>query len=254
MEIGRRGGLKVSLTRRQLIRTAAGCCTVPIVSGSLPAAEGAESDSGHLALLGDSVFDNRRYVLPGATVLDCLQKAMPASWQLSLCARDGDTTQDVAIQIRNLPTTATHIVVSCGGNDALAEGGYLQRVAPTGSELMVDLAEIQERFARSYRRMSDDLQATGKKIVLCTIYDPRFEDSNQQKACATALAVFNDVITREAGRRGWPLVDLRVLFSDRADYANAIEPSQAGGQKLAQTISRVIRVGDFSSGTAAIYV
>jgi hypothetical protein len=50
------------------------------------------------------------------------------------------------------------------------------------------------------------------------------------------LSVINDVITRAAFSRGTDLIDLRLLFDDDADFANAIEPSVKGGMKLARAI------------------
>ncbi|HEX8508966.1 MAG TPA: hypothetical protein VF635_05650, partial [Propionibacteriaceae bacterium] len=54
---------------------------------------------------------------------------------------------------------------------------------------------------------------------------------------STALTLLNDVITREAFRRGLPLIDLRVLCSEDADFANPIEPSVQGGQKISAAIA-----------------
>lgn len=53
-----------------------------------------------------------------------------------------------------------------------------------------------------------------------------------------ALALFNDVITRAVFAYGLDLVDLRLICDDSADYANPIEPSFAGGQKIAEAIAR----------------
>ncbi len=46
------------------------------------------------------------------------------------------------------------------------------------------------------------------------------------------------------------LIDLRLVCSDRADYANPIEPSGPGGMKIATAIVRAIAVrpaGDYSA-------
>jgi hypothetical protein len=51
------------------------------------------------------------------------------------------------------------------------------------------------------------------------------------------LSLFNDAITRAAFSRGLPLIDLRLMFSDPGDYANPIEPSARGGDKLARAIA-----------------
>jgi hypothetical protein len=54
------------------------------------------------------------------------------------------------------------------------------------------------------------------------------------------VALFNDVITREAAAWNVPVMDLRVLFNSSEDYANAIEPSTNGGEKIAHHIRELM--------------
>ena len=46
--------------------------------------------------------------------------------------------------------------------------------------------------------------------------------------------MFNDAIMREVFARALPVIDLRLIFDDDADYANDIEPSVEGGAKIAR--------------------
>jgi hypothetical protein len=71
---------------------------------------------------------------------------------------------------------------------------------------------------------------------LCTIYDANFPPP-EGPIIKAALSLFNDVITRAAFARGLPLVDLRLICSEPADYANPIEPSERGGAKIAAAIA-----------------
>jgi len=50
------------------------------------------------------------------------------------------------------------------------------------------------------------------------------------------LTAFNDVILRVAFECRFQVIDLRLVCSEAADYANPIEPSSAGGQKIARAI------------------
>lgn len=63
---------------------------------------------------------------------------------------------------------------------------------------------------------------------------------------STALGLFNDVIVEEASLRLLPILDTRAIFTDSGDYANPIEPSVQGGQKLADEIAGLI--DDWGSG------
>ena len=76
----------------------------------------------HVTLLGDSIFDNSRYVPGGSPVVDQLHR-LPRGWRATLLAVDGAVAADVPSQLARLPADATHLVVSAGGNDALGAGG-----------------------------------------------------------------------------------------------------------------------------------
>jgi hypothetical protein len=57
------------------------------------------------------------------------------------------------------------------------------------------------------------------------------------------LTLFNDAILREAFARGLAVIDLRLVCSDPADFANAIEPSTLGGSKIAAEIAALVTEG-----------
>ncbi len=54
----------------------------------------------HIVLLGDSIFDNGRYVLGGPDVIAQVRKSVSAGWKASLLAVDGSMTDDVPGQAR----------------------------------------------------------------------------------------------------------------------------------------------------------
>ncbi len=64
---------------------------------------------------------------------------------------------------------------------------------------------------------------------------------------STALGLFNDIIVEEASLRLLPILDIRAIFTDSGDYANPIELSVQGGQKLADEIAGLI--DDWGSST-----
>jgi hypothetical protein len=55
-----------------------------------------------------------------------------------------------------------------------------------------------------------------------------------------ALAVFNDVILRAAIDLRLDVLELRSICTERADYANPIEPSGLGGAKIARGIATMV--------------
>ena len=99
------------------------------------------------------------------------------------------------------------------------------------------LADAREAFAQAYRAMLEAVLARGLPTA---VYDGRFPDPRWQRLAVTGLAIFNDVITREAFTRGLPLLDLRLIRAEDADYTNPIEPSVQGGGKIAAAVAALL--------------
>ena len=194
----------------------------------------------HVVLLGDSIFDNGSYVRRGEPdVVAQVQAKLPAGSRATLCAVDGAVTSGVERQLARIPPDATHLVVSVGGNDALRSSGLLREQARSVAEVITKFAVVQGEFALNYRTMLDAVLERRLPTALCTIYDARFPDPQEQRLVVTALSIFNDVITREAFTRRLHLIDLRLICNEPDDYANPIEPSAKGGDKIAGVIAQV---------------
>jgi hypothetical protein len=187
----------------------------------------------HVVLLGDSVFDNAAYVMAGAPdVIRQVRQRLPYGSKATLAAVDGSKTRDVRAQLRYLPADATHLLVSAGGNDALSSSDFLTTPAHSTAEALLGLADIAEEFERGYLAMLAEVLARGLPTAICTVYYPRFLEAVLQRMAVTALAVFNDCIIRAAFAHGLPLLDLRSICAEAGDYANPIEPSARGGEKI----------------------
>lgn len=198
----------------------------------------------HVVLLGDSVFDNGPYVPAGREVIATLRRALPPGWRATLLARDGAILAGVREQARQVAPDATHLVVSAGGNDALGwMGVFGERVGSVG-EALGRLSAIRREFRARYEAMLGEVAALDRPAAVCTIYEVRFPDPAFREAALAALALLNDVITREAGRRGLPILDLRSLLDEDEDFANPIEPSAQGSVKLAGAILDFVKGHD----------
>lgn len=197
-------------------------------------------EPGHVVLLGDSIFDNGAYVGGGPDVATQLRQELPG-WKCSLLAIDGHVITGVASQLGRLPADASHLVVSAGGNDALGYAPLLQEQPASVAGALLLLAAARDRFDADYRAMLAAVLAQGLPTAVCTIYDTPSSEPNQ-KVIKAALALFNDSITRAAFSQGTALVDLRLICSQDADYANPIEPSAKGGRKIARAIAALVRL------------
>ncbi|HEX5870858.1 MAG TPA: SGNH/GDSL hydrolase family protein [Longimicrobium sp.] len=194
----------------------------------------------HVVLLGDSIFDNAAYVAGGPDVVTHLERQLPGGWQATLAALDGATTHDMPIQYGRIPADATHLVLSIGGNDALMNVDILDRRTSSSAEALAMLADVRDAFATRYEGVLRELLGRGVPLTVCTIYEGNFPDARMQRLAATALTVFNDAILRHAVRAALPVIELRLVCSEPADYANPIEPSVQGGSKIARAIARAV--------------
>ena len=204
----------------------------------------------HLVLLGDSILDNGAYT-NGAPDIAAQLRQMAPDAQVTLLAVDGHVTADIGRQLAKLPDGATHLVLSVGGNDALGSAGFLMERAGSVAEVLGRLRALVEPFRAAHQNALQLLGQTGLPFAVCTIYDANF-DAQTAPLVQTALAQFNDAILRNAIAVRAPVIDLRAVCVDTADYANEIEPSAQGGAKIARAIVRVTTQHNWN-GPTAIY-
>ncbi len=194
----------------------------------------------HLVLLGDSIFDNAAYVEGEPALIEQVQSHLAAAGRATLLALDGAVVADVDSQCRRMPDDSTHLVLSVGGNDALRVVPQLH--SPEALSMMGALnvlAQLQQRFESQYLRLLDGLAALQLPVVVCTIYD---QVPGLEPQLRTALSLFNDVIVRAAFRKGFRILDLRLVCTEAADYSavSPIEPSSAGGEKIAARLVQLL--------------
>jgi hypothetical protein len=195
----------------------------------------------HVALLGDSTLDNGAYVLAGEPdVAQQVRMLLPNGWSVTLLAKDGSVTDDIAAQLHELPPDATHLVVSVGGNDALGATAVVEQPVQTVAQAMALLGAMQATFEDAYQRMLSVALTRDLPLTLCTIYNGAFPDAALQQLATLGAAIYDDVILRAAATRKLPAIDLRLVCTHPEDYANPIEPSAVGGAKIAAAIVRAI--------------
>jgi len=195
-----------------------------------------------VVLLGDSSFDNESYVDGGKSVLQHCQEQLPIP--SILAAQDGGVISDVQDQMKaHKFKHDDYAVVSVGGNDALGNIDLLSMPTKNSFQFLLEVSERVKEFEKDYRKMLQYVLEHGAPIAhtaVCTVYNPNFEDEGQQAAGVQALKFFNDIILKYAFRSSVSVIDYRLLFSHKKDYANDIEPSVIGGLKITEAIKRFI--------------
>lgn len=135
----------------------------------------------------------------------------------------------------------SRLVLAIGGNDALQNSDLLDlRTASAGRALSI-FADRLAAFERSYRGTLNGVLRVGRPLIVCTIYNGAL-DADTARLARVGLMMFNDVIVRTAVENGLAVVELRVVCTEPADYANPIEPSGPGGLKIATAVARALGV------------
>ena len=198
--------------------------------------------NNHLTLLGDSIIDNNPYVhRTGLPVEKHLKKMLP-DWSIEKRATDGSVIEDVInLQLGNLKKDSP-VALSAGGNNLLKSFGIVQDDAKmTFNQIMKTLKPVIEKFENNYENLLNKIHSP----ALCfTIYNPAFHHYDEtefmspyQEACEVTVNIFNDIIQRLILKKGFEVLELRALFTEKNDYANSIEPSHQGGEKIAKFIT-----------------
>ena len=200
-----------------------------------------ESTKKHyVSLLGDSIIDNKVYVGQGElSVTEHLQ--YNSSSNFTMIAVDGDTTEDaLENQLDNLKEPVSHIVLSIGGNDLLQNLHLLQDETSGMKFALEKSTELIGEIQENYTKILEHLSQYDAKVLLCTVYEGDLESdvllADYDKAGQAMLKMHNDTVYYLASKFDVDVLELRSIFTNKEDYANPIEPSHIGGEKLAKAI------------------
>ena len=194
----------------------------------------------YVSLLGDSIIDNKIYVEEGElSVTEHLQHS--SSSNFTMIAVDGDTTEDVLEnQLDNLKEPVSHIVLSIGGNDLLQNLHLLQDETSGMKFALEKSSELIGEIQENYSKILEHLSQYDAKVLLCTVYEGDLESdvllAEYDKAGKAMLKMHNDTVYYLASKFDVDVLELRNIFTNKEDYANPIEPSHIGGEKLAKVI------------------
>ena len=220
-----------------------------------------------IILLGDSIIDNKSYVLSNELdVTEHLKRLFSEDPNISIenHAVDGDTMYDLERNHldSNLLSNATDIVVSIGGNDLLYNISFLQTTSklskvmgkgamigkwgvkelnPSRNKVFEETYfEIIKPFKKQYETIVANLSNHRANLLLCTVYEGDLEGSVMYDDIAISsramLSLFNDSVYKTHNMFKTEILELRHIFTSSEDYANPIEPSHIGGEKLAKAI------------------
>ena len=225
-----------------------------------------EHQAPQIYLLGDSIFDNERYLDNGQlSVAAQIHKKYRYIWQyngnnsrnwrnqpsvIDHGSEDGTTAETFANKEPEIKIKKTNyyfslsepqprmrmFFLSLGMNDILH---FMREIKTLDLFQKYNPGEILfERkmdFEKAYEKIMQTIIHYSYWIPsICTIYDGVVED---RSLFSIIQSMFNDVIYKIGYRHSVPVIELRQIFTDQDDYTNFVEPSEKGGEKLAGKIS-----------------
>ena len=211
----------------------------------------------HVVLLGDSIFDNKAYVGDGPDVIEQLERGVAATAGPRRSTRvDGSTTSDIKGQL-DRPCRRTRPISWCRsaattrcrqqGPDR-GEGALGGRGARQARQ---DQGRLQEELRRHARRSwwrGSSRSRSAPSTRRATTIPPRARSPAPGSPSSTTSSC------AKPSPAALPVIDLRLIFDDDADYANDIEPSVKGGAKIARAIATLVTTHDFTRRRSEIYV
>ena len=194
----------------------------------------------HVVLLGDSVFDSHAY-LRGAPDMAARLGRTADDLRASLRAVSGSRLADIPRQLARLPENASHMIVSIGGNDLLDLGAQLRHAPGGWLEKMRSAAPLMDEFRKRYMGACEALAQRPLPTAVCTIYDPPVTDPMLRMVASTISAAVNDVVSEQARRRGFDVIDLRPVCRAPEDFYDPIHPSPTGADKIARVLAEWVK-------------
>ena len=187
-----------------------------------------------IVLLGDSILKNNSYVSDGKAVDNIIEERSlknDKNIELYSLAENNSKIVDVYSQINKIPLDInnknTIIFLSSGGNDILSF--YVDQNGDTN-----DTGFLNTMMA-AYKKLVTGIQTRMNlcQIVLLDVYYPT---SNQFAQYKPILEKWNALIATYAREKLFGLLQISHSVTSNDDFTLGIEPSEKGGEKIAQLI------------------
>ena len=180
-------------------------------------------------LLGDSIIKNNSYVKNGKGIDDILSEK--TNGNTHCYAKDDSTIVDIYSQLDSIPIDlnkkSTSVFLSVGGNDIL--NNYVDK------DVSVKDTKVLDPIFIAYKKLFKSIQTkmSDSKIILLDIYYPTNIKLAQYKPI---LEEWNKLIADFASTNNLQIINISNILTDSTDFTLNIEPSETGGEKIADNI------------------
>jgi hypothetical protein len=188
------------------------------------------SPNYNIILLGDSIFKNNLYVSSEKAIENILTKKTEGNCYCY--AENNSKTYDIYSQINNIPLELdnknTTIFLSVGGNDILDK--YVER----NNANINDISYLNPIFG-AYKNLVKTIKTKmdKAKLVLLDLYCP---PSTKYLPYKNIISEWNNKIYNYAKNNNMEVLRVSTLLTKDNDFTLEIEPSETGGEKLANAI------------------
>lgn len=184
--------------------------------------EGIQNKITHIVLLGDSIFQNKKYV-PKSKSVEYLLKEKLSIPSLVL-AQDNAIIYDIHNQYNTMPTDlnakSTNLYISIGGNDLL----NLYEHNNTKDSNLFNM--VWELYKKTILMIIDNTQCN---VILTDIYF--ITDPNYSKYIPM-IEKWNSNLYQFANQHKLKVFKISKILTQPKDFTNSIEPSVIGGKKM----------------------
>ncbi len=218
----------------------------------MPLNSAPESDSSpdvirHLVLLGDAL---QNIDLGKGQAESALVPRPRNPWKLTVLQPPEVLRQG---RVRAIPAEVSHIVICVDGGWAIDTSGLLQGDAQSVRGTLGELATAADEFEGIFARLIAAAKETGLPTIVCTLVPARYVDPVQERAAATALAIFNDRVLRRAFAAELSIVELRLVCDEDSDYASETLLSRTGVRKVANVARSALYDVSRNPGRTRVY-
>jgi hypothetical protein len=195
--------------------------------------------NSHVVLLGDSILKNNAYVPQGNSIEELLNEN--TNGKTSSYAMNNSTIVDTYSQINKIPIELnnpnTTIILSAGGNDILSK--YVENTVNHKDENTLNT------IFGGYRNLVKSIKAkmNQSKLMLVDVYYP---NSMKYKQYHPVIKEWNDKLYdygQDANNGIHNVLKISNFITEPEDFTLDIEPSQVGGEKIANYIMEKLNSG-----------
>ena len=183
-------------------------------------------DHNYVVLLGDSIFQNKKYVKPKNSVEYRLKNKINSM----VLAQDNSMIKDISVQYEDLPkkldNSNTYLFISVGGNDLLEIYKY--------GNMEVDNHEPLDFIFELYKKEVNKLRKkTNCTMILTDLYyitDPEY------KKFYPIIKKWNKNLYSFSKEKNIEVYKISNLVKTPSHFTNSIEPSSIGSRIIVDNI------------------